>query len=109
MHLAILSRAPNASSIKRLVTAAKECGHEVQVMNTLRFTISRDKLRSSQMLSSHDVALPGTMFVRDRADVPPAIQEVGGAPLASNCSKAPKALASSWHQTTWPRQRSANT
>lgn len=138
MHLAILSRAPDAYSTKRLVAAAKERGHDVRVMNTLRFAIdlahevpelqyrgkriddydavlprigasitffgiavvrqfeqmgvytpnsaegianSRDKLRSSQMLSSHDIAMPATMFVRDRADVPPAIQEVGGAPV----------------------------
>lgn len=138
MQLAILSRAPDAYSTKRLVAAGRERGHQVRVLNTLRFAIdlahelpelqyrgkpvadydailprigasitfygmavvrqfeqmgvytpnsaegianSRDKLRSSQMLSSHEVAMPATMFVRDRADVPPAIQEVGGAPV----------------------------
>ena len=138
MQLAILSRAPRAYSTMRLVTAARERGHDPRVMNTLRFAIdlahdvpelqfrgkpipdfdavlprigasitffgisvvrqfeqmgvytpnsaegianSRDKLRSFQMLSSHDVAMPATMFVRDRADVPPAIREVGGAPV----------------------------
>jgi len=138
MQLAILSRAPDAYSTKRLVAAAKERDHTVRVMNTLRFAVdlahelpelqyrgkpiadfdavlprigasitffgiavvrqfeqmgiytpnsaegianSRDKLRSSQILSSHAVAMPGTMFVRNRADVPPAIEEVGGAPV----------------------------
>ncbi len=138
MQLAILSLAPNAYSTKRLVAAANERGHKVQVLNTLRFAVdlahelpelqyrgkpladfdavlprigasitfygisvvrqfeqmgiytpnsaegianSRDKLRSSQMLSSHAVAMPGTMFVRDRADVLPAIDAVGGAPV----------------------------
>lgn len=42
---------------------------------------SRDKLRAIQILSRHDVGIPGTMFVRDRADVLPAIEEVGGAPV----------------------------
>ena len=34
---------------------------------------SRDKLRSIQILSRHDIAIPATTFVRDRADVLPAI------------------------------------
>ena len=42
---------------------------------------SRDKLRSIQILSRHGIGIPGTMFVRDRADVIPAIQGVGGAPV----------------------------
>lgn len=42
---------------------------------------SRDKLRSIQLLSRHDVGIPGTTFVRDRADVIPAIERVGGAPV----------------------------
>jgi len=42
---------------------------------------SRDKLRSFQLLSSHEVAMPATMFVRNRADVPAAITSVGGAPV----------------------------
>lgn len=138
MKLAILSRAPNAYSTQRLVIAAKERGHDVRVLNTLRFAIdlsgsepdfqyrgqhlddfdavlprigasitfyglavvrqfeqmdvytpntaagianSRDKLRSIQILSRHDVGIPQTMFVRDRADVLPAIERVGGAPV----------------------------
>ena len=42
---------------------------------------SRDKLRATQILSRHDIAMPATMFVRDRADVLPAINQVGGAPV----------------------------
>ena len=41
---------------------------------------SRDKLRSLQILSRHDVAIPASTFVRDRHDVGPAIQRIGGAP-----------------------------
>ncbi len=138
MKLGILSRAPNAYSTQRLVTAASERGHDVRVLNTLRFAIdlsgdepdfqyrgkplddfdavlprigasitfyglavvrqfeqmdvytpntaagianSRDKLRAIQILSRHDVGIPQTMFVRDRADVLPAIERVGGAPV----------------------------
>ncbi len=42
---------------------------------------SRDKLRAIQILSRHDVRIPATSFVRDRADVLPAIERVGGAPV----------------------------
>ena len=42
---------------------------------------SRDKLRSMQILSRHDIQIPATSFVRDRADVLPAIERVGGAPV----------------------------
>ncbi len=138
MKLAILSRAPNSYSTRRLRAAAIERGHDVKVLNTLRFAIdlssdepdlqyrgkplsdydaimprigasitffglavvrqfeqidvftpntaagianSRDKLRAMQILSRHDVKMPATTFVRDRADVPPAIERVGGAPV----------------------------
>ncbi|MGY9075025.1 MAG: 30S ribosomal protein S6--L-glutamate ligase [Acidimicrobiales bacterium] len=138
MKLAILSRSPAAYSTQRLRAAALERGHEVRVLNTLRFAIdlsgdepdlqyrgkplpdfdailprigssitffgmavvrqfeqmdvytpntsngianSRDKLRSIQILSRHDVGIPATTFVRDRADVPAAIERVGGAPV----------------------------
>lgn len=138
MKLAILSRAPNAYSTKRLVAAGTERGHEIRVLNTLRFAIdlsrdepdlqyrgkplpdydailprigasitffglavvrqfeqmdvytpntaagianSRDKLRAIQILSRHDIGIPATTFVRDRADVLPAIERVGGAPV----------------------------
>lgn len=138
MKLAILSRAPRAYSTQRLRTAALDRGHEVKVLNTLRFGIdlsgdepdlqfrgkrlshydavlprignsityfgtavvrqfeqmdvytpntaagisnSRDKLRATQILSRHQIAMPATTFVRDRADVIPAIERVGGAPV----------------------------
>ena len=42
---------------------------------------SRDKLRSLQILSRHQVGIPQTTFVRDKKDVLPAIQRVGGAPV----------------------------
>ena len=42
---------------------------------------SRDKLRAYQILSRHAIGMPGTTFVRDRADVLPAIDRVGGAPV----------------------------
>lgn len=42
---------------------------------------SRDKLRSLQLLSRHHVGIPKTTFVRDKKDVLPAIERVGGAPV----------------------------
>lgn len=42
---------------------------------------SRDKLRSLQILSRHHIGIPETTFVRDRKDVLPAIERVGGAPV----------------------------
>jgi ribosomal protein S6--L-glutamate ligase len=42
---------------------------------------ARDKLRATQILSRHDIGIPATTFVRDRADVLPAIERVGGAPV----------------------------
>ena len=42
---------------------------------------SRDKLRSLQILSRHQIGIPETAFVRDRKDVLPAIERVGGAPV----------------------------
>ncbi len=44
-------------------------------------TNSRDKLRAIQILSRHNIGMPATAFVRDRADVKPAIERVGGAPV----------------------------
>ena len=138
MKLAILSRAPRSYSTQRLRTAALDRGHQVKVLNTLRFGIdlsedepdlqfrgkrlshydailprignsityfgtavvrqfeqmdvytpntsngianSRDKLRATQILSRHGIGMPATTFVRDRADVMPAIERVGGAPV----------------------------
>jgi len=42
---------------------------------------SRDKLRSLQILSRHHIGIPRTTFVRNRKDVLPAIDRVGGAPV----------------------------
>jgi ribosomal protein S6--L-glutamate ligase len=42
---------------------------------------SRDKLRSLQILSRHKIGIPRTTFVRDRGDILPAIERVGGAPV----------------------------
>lgn len=138
MKLAILSTAPRCYSTRRLKQAAQERGHDVKVLNTLRFAISldrgepdlqfrsrplsdydailprigasvtyygtsvvrqfeqmdvytpnsangimnsRDKLRSLQILSRHDIGIPRTAFVRDRKDVLPAIDRIGGAPV----------------------------
>ncbi len=44
-------------------------------------TNSRDKLRSLQILSRHQIGIPKTTFVNDKNDVLPAIQRVGGAPV----------------------------
>ncbi|MCA9041481.1 MAG: RimK family alpha-L-glutamate ligase, partial [Planctomycetaceae bacterium] len=138
MKLGILSCSPRCYSTKRLVEAAKQRGHKVKVLNTLRFAIdlkegepdlfygqkhlstydavlprigasityfgtavirqfeqmdvfaanssagvtnSRDKLRCLQILSKHHIGIPQTTFVRDKKDVLPAIQRVGGAPV----------------------------
>jgi ribosomal protein S6--L-glutamate ligase len=42
---------------------------------------SRDKLRSLQILSRHHIGIPQTTFVRDKKDVLPAINRIGGAPV----------------------------
>lgn len=42
---------------------------------------SRDKLRSMQILSRHDIGIPATVFVRDKKDILPAIERIGGAPV----------------------------
>ncbi|GAB1260012.1 RimK family alpha-L-glutamate ligase [Aurantivibrio plasticivorans] len=138
MKLAILSRGNNLYSTKRLKEAAKQRGHTVRVLDTLKFAIdlqqgvpdlyykqspiddydavlprigasityygtavvrqfqemdvfcantahgilnSRDKLRSLQILSRHHIGIPRTTFVRDKLDVLPAIERVGGAPV----------------------------
>ncbi len=49
--------------------------------SALAITNSRDKLKSLQVLSKHDIGITPTTFVRDRHDVIPAIQRVGGAPV----------------------------
>ena len=138
MKIGILSRAPRAYSTRRLREACIKKGHNVKLLNTLRFSmlvesgqpelffknrrlsrydaiiprigasvtmygtavvrqfeqmgvftlnssqaisVSRDKLRSIQILSRHHVGIVPTAFVRDRHSVLPAIEQVGGAPV----------------------------
>ena len=138
MKLAILSCSLKCYSTRRLKEAAQQRGHNVKVLNTLKFAIdlqpgapnlyfrqkelshydaalprigasityygtavvrqfeqmdvfcansssgisnSRDKLRSLQILSRHHIGIPQTTFVRDKKDVLPAIERVGGAPV----------------------------
>jgi ribosomal protein S6--L-glutamate ligase len=49
--------------------------------SALAISNSRDKLRSLQILSRHNVGIPATEFARRRQDVLPAIERVGGAPV----------------------------
>jgi ribosomal protein S6--L-glutamate ligase len=42
---------------------------------------ARDKLRSTQILSRHQVGIPPTAFARDRASLAQSIEAVGGAPV----------------------------
>lgn len=63
MKLAILSRAPQAYSTQRLRAAALDRGHEVKVLNTLRFAIDLsgddpDLLYRGKLLSDYDAVLP---------------------------------------------------
>lgn len=44
-------------------------------------SVSRDKLRSLQVLSRHDIGMPHTAFVHERRAVLPAIERLGGAPV----------------------------
>lgn len=44
-------------------------------------TMSRDKLRSLQVLSRYKLGMPATAFVRDRKSILGAIERVGGAPV----------------------------
>jgi len=138
LRIAILSREPRGHSTKRLREAVAQRGHEVKVLDTLKFgmyvepknpsltfrqkklrhydaviprigasvtfygaavvrqfeqmgvfslnssqaiIISRDKLRSMQVLSRYDVGIAQSAFVRDRKDILPAIERLGGAPI----------------------------
>jgi ribosomal protein S6--L-glutamate ligase len=42
---------------------------------------SRDKLRCLQILSRHQIGIPQTEFVREKRDVLPAIERIGGVPI----------------------------
>lgn len=55
---------------------------DVYTPNTANgITNSRDKLRATQILSRHNISMPATTFVHNRADVRQAIERVGGAPV----------------------------
>jgi ribosomal protein S6--L-glutamate ligase len=138
VKLAVLSRQPRSYSTRRLVAAARDRGHDVEILDTLRLALdlnadhhdllyrgdhvadydavlprigasitfygtavvrqfeqmdvytpatsdgianSRDKLRAIQLLARNSIPIPDTTFVRDRTDVRPAIDRVGGAPV----------------------------
>lgn len=138
MKIGILSRSPDCYSTRRIAEACRARGHEVEVLDTLKFsilvergapqlfyrnvpvtgydaiiprigasitffgtavvrqfeqmgvfslspsqaiTVSRDKLRSLQILSRHNIGLPPTAYVRDKKLVIPAIGRVGDAPV----------------------------
>jgi ribosomal protein S6--L-glutamate ligase len=51
------------------------------VNNSHSISVSRDKLRSLQILSRHEIGIPTSAFVRGRDDILPAIERVGGAPV----------------------------
>ncbi len=51
------------------------------VNSSAGITNSRDKLRSMQIFSRHQIGIPATTFVREKRDVLPAIERVGGAPV----------------------------
>ncbi|MCL4161140.1 UNVERIFIED_CONTAM: hypothetical protein GTU68_019938, partial [Idotea baltica] len=138
MKLGILSCSTKCYSTRRLVEAAKQRGHDVDVLNTTKLSIdlrerepglyydqkqifdydaviprigtsityfgtavvrqfeqmdiysvnssagitnSRDKLRSLQIFSRHNIGIPPTTYVKNKKDVLPAIERVGGAPV----------------------------
>ncbi|MFP4106394.1 MAG: RimK family alpha-L-glutamate ligase [Phycisphaerae bacterium] len=138
MRIALLSRSPQAYSTRRLIDTARQRGHRVTILDTLKFaidveetqpgllyrgkrvsnydaiiprigasvtffgtavlrqfeqmgvftlnsshaiTVSRDKLRTLQILSRHTIGLPASAFVREKRDVLPAIERLGGAPV----------------------------
>gem|GEM_PF-1281622 len=63
MRLAILSREPRSYSTQRLKTAAIEAGHQVRILDTLRFAIDLsgdepDLHYSGNQLSDYDAVLP---------------------------------------------------
>lgn len=72
------------ASITQFGTAVVRQFEQMDVFTTNSsggITNSRDKLRSLQILSRHQIGIPETTFVRDRQDVLPAIERVGGAPV----------------------------
>ncbi len=51
-----------------------------------------------QILSRHQIGIPPTTFVRDRADVVPAIERVGGAPVVIKQLEGTKVSESFWRK-----------
>ena len=49
--------------------------------SSLGIITSRDKLFSVQLLARHNLGIPQTIFVKERASILPAIQKLGGAPV----------------------------
>jgi len=55
--------------------------------------VARDKLRSIQVLSNHDVAFPATVFLHDPSRVGDALAAIGGPPAVIKVLEAPRASA----------------
>ena len=73
MKLAILSCGPNSYSTRRLKEAAESRGHQVKVLNTLKFAIDLERgspglYYQQKKLSHYDAVLPriGASTVRAR-------------------------------------------
>lgn len=49
--------------------------------DSLAIRSSRDKLRAMQILSRYDVGIPTTIFVRDKDEIMPSIERIGGPPV----------------------------
>jgi ribosomal protein S6--L-glutamate ligase len=138
MRIVILSRRPSLYSTRVLADAARQRGHDAEVLDTLQFDIrvsrrspelfyqgepvghvdaviprigasityfglavvrqfemmgvyclnesqaiarSRDKLRSLQLLSRHDIGLPPTVYTRQAEHIPACIEQVEGPPV----------------------------
>jgi len=56
-------------------------------------SVARDKLRSIQILSRHNVGFPPTVFLRDASRVSEAMAAIGGRRRCSRSSRAPRASA----------------
>ena len=57
---------------------------------------SRSKLRALQLLARKGLGMPATGFAHDVHNTRQLIKLVGGHPLLSNCSRAPRGEALSW-------------
>lgn len=49
--------------------------------SSMALSISRDKLRTLQVLSRHSIGIPSSAFVFNKSDIEPAMNRVGGAPV----------------------------